>query len=375
MKVVVIGASGQLGTDLCKALQNAEVIPFTHVEVDITSLESVKTACQKYRPDVIINTAAYVRVDDCEDNRDKAFQVNALGARNVAVVAQELGAKLVHISTDYVFGGNVFASETKQSPNVNPVTANAAAQSPNPVHSSLRGVPKELGQRNNLLANDTTAESPQGGNGNPSLSQRENAIVPLREANRIAGDPSGCRDFLTPSGYTEFDPPSPLNVYGASKLAGEDFVRHLCTRYFIVRGSGLFGTAGSSGKGGNFVETMLRLGKERTEIKVVKDQIFSPTYTADMANKIAQIIPTEYYGIFHITNSGTCSWYEFTEEIIKLTGLHTKVIPITSNQYPQKAKRPAYSVLAHYHLRLLGMDDIRSWQEALNEYLSLRNIK
>jgi dTDP-4-dehydrorhamnose reductase len=240
-------------------------------------------------------------VDDCEDNRDKSFQVNALGARNVAVVAQELGAKLVHISTDYVFGSN-------SQPDLN---------------SSLRGVPTESRRRSNPLV----------------------------------------------SGYTEFDSPDPINVYGASKLAGEDFVRHLCTRYYIVRGSGLFGVAGSSGKGGNFVETMLRLGRERAELKVVNDQVFSPTYTADMANKIAQIIPTEYYGLFHITNSGACSWYEFTNEIIRLAGLPTKVTPITSDQYPQKAKRPTYSVLGHYHLRLLGMDDLRSWQGALKDYL------
>lgn len=282
MKVVISGANGQLGTDLCKTLKNSEVIPLTHKDVELTDLTSVKNICQRYQPDVIINTAAYVRVDDCEDNRDKAFLVNALGARNVAVVAQELGAKLVQISTDYVFGGG----GTRHTP------------------------------------------------------------------------------------YTEFDVPNPLNVYGSSKLAGEDFVRHLCTRYFIVRGSGLFGIAGSSGKGGNFVETMLRLGKERSELKVVNDQIFAPTYTKDLANKIARLIATDYYGIFHITNSGTCSWYDFTKEIIRLAGLSTQVTPITSAQYPQRARRPAYSVLDHFHLRLLGMDDMPDWQEALKDYMA-----
>ena len=169
--------------------------------------------------------------------------------------------------------------------------------------------------------------------------------------------------------YTEFDTPVPLNVYGKSKLAGEDFVRHLCLRHFIVRASGLFGVAGSSGKGGNFVETMLRLGKERDELRVVNDQVFSPTYTGDLAAKIAQLITTEYYGIFHITNRGACSWYEFTKEIIKLAGLKTRVVPITSDQYPQKARRPGYSVLDNYHLRLLKMDDMRTWQEALADYM------
>lgn len=281
MKVIITGASGQLGTDLCKALCDVDIVPLTHADIEVTDLTSVKKACQRHHPDVIINTAAYVRVDDCEDNRDKAFLVNALGARNMAVVAQELGARLVQVSTDYVFGGG-----------------------------GIRHTP-----------------------------------------------------------YTEFDSPAPLNVYGSSKLAGEDFVRHLCTRYFIVRGSGLFGTAGSSGKGGNFVETMLRLGKERNELRVVNDQIFSPTYTKDLADKIARLIVTDYYGIFHITNSGACSWYDFTREIIRLAGLTTRVTPITSDQFPQKARRPAYSVLDHFHLRLLGMDEMPSWQEALKEYM------
>lgn len=161
----------------------------------------------------------------------------------------------------------------------------------------------------------------------------------------------------------------PANTYGKSKLAGEEFVRNLCLRHFIVRSSGLFGVAGSSGKGGNFVETMLRLAKERDELKIINDQVFAPTYTKDLAQKIAQLISTEYYGVFHITNRGTCSWYEFAKEILRLAGLKTPAIPITSDQYPQKARRPHYSVLDNYHLRLLGMDDMRPWQEALADYM------
>lgn len=283
MKVLITGANGQLGTDLCQALQNFEFIPLTHADIEITDMNSVKDAFNKYLPEVVINTAAYVRVDDCEIEPDKAFLVNALGARNVAVVCQDIGAKLVHISTDYVFGGE---SEPHTSP------------------------------------------------------------------------------------YTEFDTPTPSNLYGKSKLAGEDFVRHLCTRHFIVRSSGLFGVAGASGKGGNFVETMLRLAKERDELKVVNDQVFSPTYTKDLAKKIAQLINTEYYGIFHITNRGVCSWYELTKEVLRLAGLKTPVIPITSEQYPQKARRPSFSVLDNYYLQLLGMDDMKPWQEALKDYMT-----
>ena len=285
MKVLVTGASGQLGTDVCKVLTDSQLIRLTHKDIEIGDMDSVKQAFNKYKPDIIVNTAAYVRVDDCEDEKEKAFQVNALGARNVAVVAQELGARLVHISTDYVFGG-------------------------------------EVGPR------------------------------------------------TTP--YTEFDTPIPLSIYGKSKLAGENLVRHFCLRHFIVRASGLFGVAGSSGKGGNFIETMLRLTRERDELKVVNDQVFSPTYTRDLAQKIAQLITTEYYGIFHITNKGACSWYEFTAEILELACIKTTVVPITSDQYPQKARRPRYSVLDNYHLRLLNMDDMRPWQEALKDYLAAR---
>ena len=285
MKVAVTGANGQLGTDVCRALHNFDVIPFTHADIEIADLASVREAMLKHKPAIIINTAAYVRVDDCEDEKEEAFQVNALGARNVAVVAQELGARLVHISTDYVFGGEV---EPRTTP------------------------------------------------------------------------------------YTEFDTPIPLSIYGKSKLAGENLVRHFCLRHFIVRASGLFGVAGSSGKGGNFIETMLRLARERDELKVVNDQVFSPTYTRDLAQKIAQLMATEYYGIFHITSKGACSWYEFTTETLKLAGITTPVVPITSDQYPQKARRPRYSVLDNYHLRLLGMDDMRPWQEALKDYLVAR---
>ena len=285
MKVAVTGAKGQLGTDLCRALHSFDVIPFTHADIEIGDMASVREAMVKHKPAVIINTAAYVRVDDCEDKKEKAFQVNALGARNVAVVAQELGAKLVQISTDYVFGGE----------------------------AELRTAP-----------------------------------------------------------YTEFDTPIPLNIYGKSKLVGENLVRHFCLRHFVIRASALFGVAGSSGKGGNFIETMLRLAKERDELRVVNDQVFSPTYTRDLARKITQLMTTECYGIFHITDGGACSWYQFTTEIFKLAGLKTRVVPITSEQYPRKARRPRYSVLDNYHLRLLGMDDMRPWQEALRDYLEAR---
>jgi len=271
-----------LGTDLCKVLKDVDLIPLTQSQIEITSMDSIEKAFVKYLPEIVINTAAFVRVDDCETERDTAYLVNALGARNVAVQAQKINAKLVHISTDYVFGGET-------------------------VH------PEE--------------------------------------------------------GFTEFDRPVPLSIYGKSKLAGEELVKALCYKHMIVRTSGLFGTAGSFGKGGNFIETMLKLSREKSELRVVNDQIFSPTYALDLAVKISEIIKTEYYGTFHFTNSGICSWYEFTREILKQAGIKTPVIPLRSEQYPQKAKRPGYSVLRNYQLQLLGIPRMRPWQEALREYL------
>ena len=218
---MVIGATGQLGADLCQALQHLEVVPLNHTDIEITDMDSVKAMCSKHSPAAIVNTAAYVRVDDSETNPDKAFQVNAVGARNVAVAAQETSVRLAHISTDYVFGGE---TEPRATP------------------------------------------------------------------------------------YTESDTPVPLNVYGESKLAGENSVRQLCSRHFIVRTSGLFGVAGSSGKGGNFVELMLRLAEEGRDIRVVDDQRLTPTYTVDLALQIAEVIESEDFGLYHATNQGDCTW-------------------------------------------------------------------
>ena len=288
MRLLLTGAGGQLGTDLRNIAEKVKLLPLTHHELDITDSSAVYKACQDFLPDVIINTAAYVRVDDCETNADAAFSVNSFGARNLAVASQQCGAKLCHISTDYVFGGE--------------------------------GI---------------TYERP----------------------------------------ITEFDTPAPVNTYGSSKLAGENHVRHLCKKYFIVRTSAVFGTAESSGKGGNFVETILQLAKERNELSVVNDQRFSPTYTLDLAAKIVQLIKTDSYGTFHLTNSGTCTWYEFTREILRIADVDVKLSPIASEDFPRPAKRPSYSVLDNYCLRLLGLDDMRPWQDALEAYMKERNDK
>lgn len=281
MKVAVIGANGQIGRELCElgSAISYEMVPLMRCQVDVTSIESVKEALIFHRPDAVINTAALMPSDRCEEVPDEAFRTNALGARNVAVVAQEIGAKLVFISTNYVFNG----------------------------------------------------ESPPK---------------------------------MTP--YTEFDEPVPPNVYGRSKLAGEKFVQLFCSRHFIIRSSAFFGVGSVRN---NFVETILRLSRERPELRVVDDQSVSPTYARDLARKIMQLIITDYYGTFHITNKGACTWYQFACEILKLVGSPVPVIPITTNQYPQKSRRPSNGIIDNYHLRLLGMDDLPPWQEALRDYL------
>lgn len=168
--------------------------------------------------------------------------------------------------------------------------------------------------------------------------------------------------------YTEEDLPGPLNVYGVSKLAGEHFASS-CPKHFIVRTSGLYGVAGSRGQKGNFVETMIRLAQEGKPIRVVDDQVLTPTSTRDLAQKMRELLQTEAYGLYHITNSGECSWYEFAKKIFELLGLKPDLAPTTTAEFGAKAKRPAYSVLAHHKLKRLGLEALRSWEEAVCAYL------
>lgn len=278
MKVLITGAKGQLGTDMVLLLENDarfEVFPFSRTELDITNEQTVNAVINTLKPDVIIHTAAYTKVDLAESDIDGAYLVNAIGTRNIAVAAERVKAKLVYVSTDYVFDG-------------------------------------EKG-----------------------------------------------------SSYIEFDPVNPLGVYGKSKYAGEEFVRSLTSRYFIVRTSWVYGKYGS-----NFVKTMLNLAQDHKELKVVDDQIGSPTYTVDLARFISELINTESYGIYHATNSGCCSWFEFAQAIFEEAGMEIKVNPCTTKDFPRPASRPAYSVLEHMVIRLNGMTDIRHWREALKDYFS-----
>ena len=282
MKILLIGASGQLGADLVKALAGHQLLVPPRRSLDLVRFERVRRFLQSERPQVVINTAAFHRVDDCESQVSTALQVNGEAVHNLALAAREVGAALVHYSTDYVFDG--------------------AARRP----------------------------------------------------------------------YREDDLARPLNVYGVSKLAGEHLLESVWEKHFLIRTCGLYGRAGSRGKGGNFVETMIRKAAGKESIRVVDDQRLTPTSTRELARATAALIETSHYGLFHVTSKGNCTWYEFAGEIFRLLGLEPDLAPTTSDAFAAGARRPAYSVLANHHLEELGMDDLEHWRDALREYLGDR---
>lgn len=282
MKILLIGASGQLGADLVEALADHELLTPTHGILDLVRFDGVRRFLQSERPQVVINTAAFHRVDDCESQVSTALTVNGEAIHNLALAAREIEAVLVHYSTDYVFDG-------------------------------------------------------------------------------VAGRP-----------YREDDLARPINVYGASKLVGEHLVESVWEKHFLIRTCGLYGRAGSRGKGGNFVETMIRKATAGESIRVVDDQRLTPTSTRELAHATAALIETPHFGLFHVTSKGNCTWYEFAGEIFRLLGLKPDLAPTTSDAFAAAARRPAYSVLANQHLEDLGMDDLKHWRDALREYLGDR---
>jgi dTDP-4-dehydrorhamnose reductase len=175
--------------------------------------------------------------------------------------------------------------------------------------------------------------------------------------------------------WKETDAPGPISVYGLSKLAGEYFVRSLCPRHVVIRTCGLYGVWGSGGKGGNFVETMLRLAGQGKPLRVVADQTCTPSYTVDVAETVLAVLMTGQSGLYHVTNSGSCTWHELSQTIFELAGVQADLTPIPSREYPLPARRPAYSVLDHVVLRNLGIPSPRPWREALNAYLRERQQK
>lgn len=276
MKILITGATGQLGWDVMKALKRRSINcrGIGSKELDITDREAVMQYIRTYRPDAVIHCAAYTAVDKAEDEPELCRKVNADGTAYIAEACKLVDAKMVYISTDYVFGDD--------------------GDRPHEVDDS----------------------------------------------------------------------PHPLNVYGQTKWEGEEAVRHILQKYFIVRISWVFGEHGN-----NFVKTMLRLGKERKEISVVADQFGAPTYTADLAPLLCDMVMTEKYGTYHACNSGCCSWAEFAQEIFRAAGMDVKVIPIKTEAYPVKARRPKNSRMNIYRLMQNDFRAIEDWKVAVEKYL------
>lgn len=288
MKIWICGANGQLGTELQNVLNegktdlgylplcynDVDVVCTDSSEIDITNEEKVHAFARDNCFDLIVNCAAMTNVDGCEENEDEAYRINALGAQNLALAAQATSAKLVHISTDYVFSGD----DHKE--------------------------------------------------------------------------------------YIETDRANPQSAYGRTKLASEKLVLEACESSFIIRTAWLFGAHGP-----NFVVTILNLARKNGKITVVDDQCGNPTYAQDLAYELFCIAETNDYGIYHCTNSGTCSWFEFASAIVDDAGIDCEKVPCTTEQFKRPAKRPAYAPLRNKHLEDTIGDSMRPWQEALSAYL------
>ena len=282
MKVAIFGAAGQLGRDLASALSSHQVVALDQAEADIRDERAVHSAVRAAHAAWVVNCAAMTHVDRCETEALAAFEANALGARNVARAATAAGARLLQISTDYVFDGE------------------------------------------------------------------------------------------KPGDYVEDDPPHPINVYGASKLAGEWAVGAEHARHLVVRTSGLYGLHPCVGKGTNFVETMLARGAGGP-LRVVSDEVLTPTFAADLARQVLVLIERDApAGVYHATNAGACSWFEFTQEIMRLAGIDARLEPIRAAEWKAPARRPRRSVLENRALGALGMDVMPDWRDALARYLKER---
>jgi dTDP-4-dehydrorhamnose reductase len=279
MRVAVLAAQGQLGTDVVKVLENAghEVMALGR-EVDILEPSQLAGAFAN-KPDAVVNCAAFTQVDNCEDQANHAFNVNAVGALNVARACAEVGAHLIHISTDYVFAG-------------------------------------DKGQ------------------------------------------------------YSEGDAPNPRNVYGTSKLAGENLITQAGGRTAVVRVSSVYGAAGNGGRGGNFIETILKRGRETGKLQVVDDIFMSPTYTVDAAKALQVLLEQGFTGLTHLSSFARINWYTFAKTAIDLTGIDADVTPVPATTYPTKATRPADSSLTSKKLPEAARATLSPWQDALRSYLS-----
>lgn len=289
MKILITGANGMLAKAVKERFKEHELVCTDVAELDITDLKKVEEFMFDCNPDVIINCAAYTAVDKAESDVELARKINEDGSKNLAIIAKKVNSVLVHVSTDYVFGGNLSLEEI----------------------------------------------------------------------------------------YKEDDKKAPETVYGITKLEGEEAIIANTEKYYIFRTAWLYGD------GKNFVRTMLKAGKEKEELnktldesgkannvlKVVSDQHGSPTYAVDLANIIAQALEKNIaYGIYHATNLGFTTWYDFTKEILKLANISCGIIPVTSEEYVTPAKRPKNSMMSKEKLLDAGVE-IPSWEDALERYL------
>lgn len=277
MKVLVTGVKGQLGFDVCRELdkRNIENKGIDRDDCDITDEQAVLSYIKNYAPDVVVHCAAYTAVDRAEDEKEICYNVNVKGTEYIARACKEIDAKMVYISTDYVFEGT--------------------------------------------------------------------------------GDKA----------YETGDKISPDNTYGLTKYQGEEEVKNILDKYFIIRISWVFGINGN-----NFINTMMKLGESRSELNVVADQIGSPTYTYDTAPLICDMIATEKYGTYHATNEGYCSWADLAEYIFSVTGQKVLVHHIKSEEYPTKASRPKNSRLSKASLDNAGFKRLPDWQDAVKRYIN-----
>ncbi|WP_370325693.1 dTDP-4-dehydrorhamnose reductase [Euzebya sp.] len=277
MKVLITGASGQLGHDLQRAFTAVgdDVVATDRDALDVTDAKAVDAAVGHHRPDVVVHSAAFTAVDACEVETELAWAANAVAPWHVARACDAHGAAMVHISTDYVFDGTL---------------------------------------------------------GRP---------------------------------YTEFDEVRPTSMYGRTKEAGEQKVRDTLERHYIVRTSWVHGA-----HGGNFAKTMLRLGRERGAVSVVDDQTGSPTFTADLAPQIRRLADSGLHGTYHLTNTGSCTWFEFARAIFSHAGVDVDLTPTDTATFGAPAPRPAYSVLDNLLARHTGLPDMPAWQDSLARLLA-----
>jgi dTDP-4-dehydrorhamnose reductase len=281
--LAIMGATGQLGADLVKvaAREGVDHVALRHEDVDVTDPTSLTRVLERVRPSVIVNTAAFHQVDRCEEDPGEAYRVNAVGALLVARAAKTVGARCVHLSTDYVFDG--------------------------------------------------------------------------------AREPG--------TAYLEGDELRPVNVYGASKAAGEQLLAQTLADHLVVRVSSLFGVAGARGKGGNFIEAILKKARDGGALKVVNDQWMTPTYTMDAAAAILRLALSDARGVVHVTNPEQCTWHTLACEAVRAAGLNVQVETASLGTSTVKARRPRNSALDTRRLTSLLGAPLRPWRAALRAYL------